>query len=43
MDINRGGGLYEDNIHGRVDVNKSELDRFNVKKGDVFLPEHLKL
>ena len=36
MDINRGGGLYEDNIHGRVDVNKSELDRFNVKKGDVF-------
>lgn len=36
MDINRGGGLYMDNILGKVEVNKSELDRFNVKKGDVF-------
>lgn len=36
MDINRGGGLYKDNVLGRVEVNKSELDRFNVKRGDVF-------
>ncbi|CAH1903563.1 Type I restriction-modification system, specificity subunit S [Candidatus Nitrotoga sp. HW29] len=36
MDVNRGGGLYKDNIFGRVEVNKSELSRFNVKKGDVF-------
>lgn len=36
MDINRGGGLYKDNIFGRVEVNKSELARFNVRRGDVF-------
>ncbi len=36
MDINKGGGLYKDNIFGRVEVNKSELARFNVVRGDVF-------
>ncbi len=36
MDINRGGGLYKDNIFGRVEVNESELARFNVSRGDVF-------
>ena len=36
MDVNRGGGLYARNILGRVDVNQSELSRFNVKRGDVF-------
>lgn len=36
MDVNRGGGLYVKNILGMVDVNKSELDRFNVRRGDVF-------
>ncbi|MEK7538659.1 MAG: restriction endonuclease subunit S [Patescibacteria group bacterium] len=35
-DVYKGGGLYTNTILGRVDVNKSELDRFNVKKGDVF-------
>ncbi len=36
MDVNRGGGLYAKDILGKVDVNKSELERFDVKKGDVF-------
>lgn len=36
MDVNKGGGLYKDNVLGRVEVNKSELGRFNVKRGDVF-------
>ncbi len=36
IDVYRGGGLYKNNIFGKVEVNKSEIDRFNVKKGDVF-------
>ena len=36
MDVNGGGGLYFENIVGKVEVNKSELDRFDVRKGDVF-------
>lgn len=36
MDVNRGGGLYQEDVLGRVSVNKSELARFDVKRGDVF-------
>ena len=36
MDINRGGGLRMKNIRGKVEVNKSELARFGVKKGEFF-------
>ena len=36
MDVNRGGGLRAENIRGQVEVNESELKRFNVKRGDVF-------
>ncbi len=36
VDVYNGGGLTTLNVKGRVDVNKSELKRFDVKKGDVF-------
>lgn len=36
MDVNNGWWLYQNNIIGRVEVNASELERFEVKKGDVF-------
>lgn len=36
MDINRGGGFYLGDIKGRVKVNKSEIERFSVRRGDVF-------
>lgn len=36
MDVNRGGGLREKNVQGRVEVNQSELTRFGVNRGDVF-------
>ncbi len=36
VDVYKGGGLYQSSIIGKVKVNKSELERFNVKKGDVF-------
>jgi len=35
-DVHRGGGLYKKNVLGKVEVSKSEINRFNVKKGDVF-------
>lgn len=36
VDVYKGGGLYKKNILGKVDVNKNELARFNVRQGDVF-------
>lgn len=36
VDVYGTGGLYQESILGKVDVNKSELERFNVKKGDIF-------
>lgn len=36
MDVFRHPGLRLDRIEGRVDVSKSELEAFEVRKGDVF-------
>ncbi|SMH50829.1 restriction endonuclease subunit S [Maritimibacter sp. HL-12] len=36
MDVFRQPGLRLDRIEGRVDVSKSELEAFEVRKGDVF-------
>jgi type I restriction enzyme S subunit len=36
MDVFRHPGLRFDRIEGRVDVSKSELEAFEVRKGDVF-------
>ena len=36
MDVFRNNSLNLDKLKGRVDVDKSEIERFNVKKGDVF-------
>ncbi len=36
MDIFRHSGLMESNIKGKVTLNKSEIRRFDVQKGDVF-------
>jgi type I restriction enzyme S subunit len=36
MDVFRNDGLTKDIIKGCVEVNESELERFNVRKGDVF-------
>lgn len=41
VDVYRGAGLYVSSVLGRVDVNKSELERFNVKKGDVFFTRNI--
>lgn len=36
VDVYNGGGLYQKIIKGLVEVSKSEKERFEVKKGDVF-------
>lgn len=36
VDVYKGGGLFQKTIKGLVEVSKSEKERFNVKKGDVF-------
>ena len=36
VDVYNGGGLFQDSIKGLVEVSKSEKERFEVRKGDVF-------
>ena len=35
-DVFKNNKLYEENIYGKVEANKSDVERFNCKKGDVF-------
>ena len=36
MDVNKKGSLMLDDINGKVSLSESEIQRFNIKKGDVF-------
>jgi type I restriction enzyme S subunit len=42
MDVYKNRGLHAEHLRGRVTLTTDEIKRFDVRKGDIFLPAHLK-